>query len=258
LSSMAAQIQISEEDQLRAGWYALLAQLLSREPGNDLLQMLRGLEGDESDLGKGIRALAAAARGTTVASAEREFFDLFIGVGQGVKSVLGRLHRHRRSSERRLDRPGARLGQPVQPRRPLRQGRLGARARAWRAPPEVSDEEGRRRVEADSAGRGDQRDRRQDAGDPRAPPARQRLLAGLGQAQQRAGLPVPQVRAFWGTNNVDHQARICHSTTVAGVANTWGYGAMTNSYNDIHNSQARSSSSAAIRRRPIRSRCCTC
>ncbi|MEJ2620721.1 MAG: formate dehydrogenase subunit alpha [Candidatus Thiodiazotropha sp.] len=44
--------------------------------------------------------------------------------------------------------------------------------------------------------------------------------------------------AFWGTNNVDHQARICHSTTVAGVANTWGYGAMTNSYNDIHKSQA--------------------
>ncbi|MDR6871196.1 formate dehydrogenase major subunit [Bosea sp. BE125] len=43
--------------------------------------------------------------------------------------------------------------------------------------------------------------------------------------------------AFWGTNNVDHQARICHSTTVAGVANTWGYGAMTNSYNDIRNSK---------------------
>jgi len=30
--------------------------------------------------------------------------------------------------------------------------------------------------------------------------------------------------SFWGTNNCDHQARICHSTTVAGVANTWGYG----------------------------------
>lgn len=44
--------------------------------------------------------------------------------------------------------------------------------------------------------------------------------------------------AYWGTNNVDHQARICHSTTVAGVANTWGYGAMTNSYNDIHKSKA--------------------
>ncbi len=44
--------------------------------------------------------------------------------------------------------------------------------------------------------------------------------------------------AYWGTNNVDHQARICHSTTVAGVANTWGYGAMTNSYNDMHKSRA--------------------
>jgi formate dehydrogenase major subunit len=47
-----------------------------------------------------------------------------------------------------------------------------------------------------------------------------------------------KLAAFWGTNTVDHQARICHSTTVAGVANTWGYGAMTNSYNDIHNSKA--------------------
>jgi formate dehydrogenase major subunit len=43
--------------------------------------------------------------------------------------------------------------------------------------------------------------------------------------------------AFWGTNSVDHQARICHSTTVAGVANTWGYGAQTNSYNDLRNAK---------------------
>jgi formate dehydrogenase major subunit len=43
--------------------------------------------------------------------------------------------------------------------------------------------------------------------------------------------------AFWGTNNVDHQARICHSTTVTGVANTWGYGAQTNSYNDLRNAK---------------------
>ncbi|WP_108444349.1 molybdopterin-dependent oxidoreductase [Halomonas denitrificans] len=44
--------------------------------------------------------------------------------------------------------------------------------------------------------------------------------------------------ALAGTNNTDHQARICHSTTVAGVANTWGYGAMTNSLNDIQNSRS--------------------
>jgi formate dehydrogenase major subunit len=46
-----------------------------------------------------------------------------------------------------------------------------------------------------------------------------------------------KLAAYWGTNNSDHQARICHSTTVAGVANTWGYGAMTNSYNDIRNAK---------------------
>ncbi len=44
--------------------------------------------------------------------------------------------------------------------------------------------------------------------------------------------------AFWGSNNVDHQARICHSTTVAGVANTWGYGAMTNSLNDMRHAKS--------------------
>src|SRR6202795_3878472 len=46
-----------------------------------------------------------------------------------------------------------------------------------------------------------------------------------------------KLAAFWGTNNSDPQARICHSTTVAGVANTWGYGAMTNSYNDIRHTK---------------------
>jgi formate dehydrogenase major subunit len=43
--------------------------------------------------------------------------------------------------------------------------------------------------------------------------------------------------SLFGSNNCDHQARICHSTTVAGVANTWGYGAMTNSYNDMSNTK---------------------
>ncbi|WP_435194187.1 formate dehydrogenase subunit alpha [Natronomonas sp. EA1] len=44
-----------------------------------------------------------------------------------------------------------------------------------------------------------------------------------------------KLASLFGTNNVDHQARICHSTTVAGLANTWGYGAMTNTINDYRN-----------------------
>lgn len=83
MGSIAAQVSVSEEDQLRAGWYALLAQLLSGEPSEARLQMMRGLTGDESELGQGIEALAAAARGTTVDAARQEYFDLFVGLGQG-------------------------------------------------------------------------------------------------------------------------------------------------------------------------------
>lgn len=36
-------------------------------------------------------------------------------------------------------------------------------------------------------------------------------------------------RAAFGTNNIDHCARLCHSSTVAGLATTFGSGAMTNS-----------------------------
>src|SRR5258708_21800486 len=31
-----------------------------------------------------------------------------------------------------------------------------------------------------------------------------------------------KLAAFWGTNNADHQTRICHSTTLTAHANTWG------------------------------------
>ncbi len=62
-------------------------------------------------------------------------------------------------------------------------------------------------------------------------------LLGSAKFTNEAAYLFRKFAAFWGTNNVDHQARICHSTTVAGVANTWGYGAQTNSYNDIRNAK---------------------
>ncbi len=40
-------------------------------------------------------------------------------------------------------------------------------------------------------------------------------------------------RAVVGTNNVDHCARLCHASTVAGLAATLGSGAMTNNLSDI-------------------------
>ena len=62
-------------------------------------------------------------------------------------------------------------------------------------------------------------------------------LLGSAKMTNEAAYMFRKFGAYWGTNNTDHQARICHSTTVTGVANTWGYGAMTNSFNDIRNSK---------------------
>ena len=41
------------------------------------------------------------------------------------------------------------------------------------------------------------------------------------------------MRAAVGTNNVDHCARLCHASTVAGLARAFGSGAMTNSIEDF-------------------------
>ncbi len=41
------------------------------------------------------------------------------------------------------------------------------------------------------------------------------------------------VRACLGNNNVDHCARLCHSSTVAGLARAFGSGAMTNSMKEL-------------------------
>jgi TorA maturation chaperone TorD len=74
---------IDEVDAARAREYALLATLLRRAPDGDLLMRLAALHGDSSPLGLAHAALAEAASATTVDQVEREFFDLFVGVGRG-------------------------------------------------------------------------------------------------------------------------------------------------------------------------------
>ncbi|MGD0234733.1 MAG: molybdopterin-dependent oxidoreductase [Syntrophorhabdales bacterium] len=44
-------------------------------------------------------------------------------------------------------------------------------------------------------------------------------------------------RAVFGTNNVDHCARLCHSSTVTGLAAAFGSGAMTNTIDEIERSR---------------------
>lgn len=72
-----------EFDLMRAGHYRLLSRLLARAPGAQDLAGLATLAGDETALGQAYGALARAAAATDAATVEREFFDLFVGVGRG-------------------------------------------------------------------------------------------------------------------------------------------------------------------------------
>lgn len=74
---------VDEIDSARAQEYALLAALLSRAPDAALLKSLAQLRGDPSPLGVAHVDLAEAAARTDSQRIEREFFNLFIGVGRG-------------------------------------------------------------------------------------------------------------------------------------------------------------------------------
>ncbi len=74
---------IDEVDAARAQEYALLGALLMRAPDAALLAGLSQLRADASPLGLAHAGLADAADKATVKSVEREFFDLFIGLGRG-------------------------------------------------------------------------------------------------------------------------------------------------------------------------------
>jgi TorA maturation chaperone TorD len=78
--------EVDEVDATRAQEYALLSVLLARAPDADLLARLARLgrlTGDASPLGLAHIALAQAADGVSLERVEREYFDLFIGLGRG-------------------------------------------------------------------------------------------------------------------------------------------------------------------------------
>ena len=74
---------VDEVDAARAEEYALLSVLLARAPNQDLLERLASLRGDASPLGLAHAALAEAAGRASAERVEREYFDLFIGLGRG-------------------------------------------------------------------------------------------------------------------------------------------------------------------------------
>jgi len=83
--SQTAEIRedVAEEDLLRADLYNLLASLLSTPSDKTTLGRVSALNGDASELGEGIAALAKVASATSPKAVSREYNALFIGLGRG-------------------------------------------------------------------------------------------------------------------------------------------------------------------------------
>ncbi|NKX44491.1 TorD/DmsD family molecular chaperone [Roseicyclus persicicus] len=71
------------ENAARGDTYRFVATLLAAAPSQEILNGVAGLAGDATAFGQAVTALARAARATDAAKVEREFFELFIGVGRG-------------------------------------------------------------------------------------------------------------------------------------------------------------------------------
>lgn len=76
-------VDTQDEDFLRAQQYMFLARWLSAPPDRDLLDLTGAIEGDETELGQALAALAELARNATVEAVDDEYHDLFIGIGRG-------------------------------------------------------------------------------------------------------------------------------------------------------------------------------
>jgi TorA maturation chaperone TorD len=61
----------------------LLAALLSHSPDADMIAQLARLNGDATELGTAHAALGSAAASINPEQIEREYFDLFVGLGRG-------------------------------------------------------------------------------------------------------------------------------------------------------------------------------
>lgn len=82
-SNVSSKPEVDEIDQLRAAEYGLLSLLLGKAPDAATLARVAQLKGDASELGMAHVELAMAAAATDDRAANKEFFDLFIGLGRG-------------------------------------------------------------------------------------------------------------------------------------------------------------------------------
>ncbi len=82
-SPHAQSIDIEPIEAMRADVYTLLSLTLSKAPDASLLKQLQTMPGDGSPLGQALHNLAGASNHDTAPAIERDYFNLFIGLGRG-------------------------------------------------------------------------------------------------------------------------------------------------------------------------------
>jgi len=80
---------VAQEDEMRAQLYRLLAGLLARPATEADIEAVTAIGGDDSDLGRALSALSAAASETDADRLQRDYHDLFIGLGRGLLVPYG-------------------------------------------------------------------------------------------------------------------------------------------------------------------------
>jgi len=83
LSMEANKIAISAEDSMRSNLYAMLGNVLFKSSSADILNDLKALEGDATEMGHAFNSLSKIAALTDEATALDEYNGLFIGMGRG-------------------------------------------------------------------------------------------------------------------------------------------------------------------------------
>jgi len=82
-SKVRSDIQVTEEELYRAQVYQLLARLLGAPVDDELIDILKNIDGDDSPLGVALNGLKDLAHRITLEEAVDEYSELFIGVTQG-------------------------------------------------------------------------------------------------------------------------------------------------------------------------------
>lgn len=74
---------VAQEDIVRAQLYRLMARLLARPASSADIELVAAIGGDETDLGIALADLSRVAKRVDPDLVDREYHDLFIGLGRG-------------------------------------------------------------------------------------------------------------------------------------------------------------------------------